>query len=82
MLFVKAVGGAMFATSDVIAQTSSLTRPIFGAGGGMDIPAGERLMWRFNMDWIYGGFQTNDTNQISQIVQNNFRISTGPVWRF
>lgn len=81
-LFAKFVGGGMFATDEVIAQTRSYERPIFGAGGGLDIPAGRRMHWRFNFDWIHGGFETNDTNQISQIVNNNFRISSGPVWRF
>ena len=82
VLFAKVTGGGMFASSDVIAQTRSHARPIVDAGGGLDLPTHLPFRWRLNVDWIYGSFDTNDTNQISQIVQNNFRISTGPVFRF
>lgn len=81
-MFVRGLVGALFASSDVIAQTSSQTVAVFAAGGGLDHPVGRRLVWRFNVDWFHGGFKTNDTNQVSQIVNNNVRLSTGPVLHF
>ncbi len=82
MVFVHGLVGAKFATSDVIAQTSSDTTALFGGGGGLDYPVTHRVDWRANFDWFYGGFKTNDTNQISDIVDSNFRFSTGPVLHF
>jgi hypothetical protein len=81
-LELRGLVGSMFASGFVIAQTSSKVRPIFGAGGAWDFRARRRLAWRVGFDWIYGGFNSNDTNQISQIVRNNGRLSVGPVWRF
>jgi hypothetical protein len=80
--FVHVTVGGMFASTDVIAQTSSPDVLLIGAGGGLDFPVSSRLAWRVGADWFHGGFSTNDTNQISQIVNNNLRISTGPVFRF
>lgn len=79
---VHAVGGVLTATGNVIAQTSSQSIPIFGGGAAFDYPVKARLGFRFNFDYFYGGFGTNDTNQISDIVKNNFRISVGPVFHF
>lgn len=81
-LFVHVLAGGILATSDVIAQTSSDTIFATALGGGIDHPISSRLQWRINADWYHGGFQTNDTNQISDIVNNNFRVSSGPVFRF
>lgn len=81
-VYAHGLAGAMVASGDVIAQTSSHTVALFAVGGGLDYPVGPRLAWRFNGDWFFGGFKTNDTNQIQQIVNNNGRFSTGPVWRF
>jgi hypothetical protein len=80
--FVHVTGGLLSASSDVIAQTSSRTIGIFGAGAGFDRAFSPRLAWRAAFDWYYGGFDTKDTNQISEIVRNNIRLSTGPVFRF
>ena len=79
---LRALAGAMFSSGDVIAQTASHVRPIVGAGGEWEYPAGQRLAWRFSFDWIYGGFNSNDTGEITDIVRNNGRLSAGPVWRF
>jgi hypothetical protein len=79
---VHGLAGAILSSGQVIAQTKSDVRYAIGAGAGLDHPIGQRLAWRFSFDWIYGGFQTNDTNQISEIVNNNFRFSSGPVFRF
>ena len=79
---LRMLAGTMIASGDVIAQTSSHVRPTFGAGAGWEYPAGQRFAWRADFDWIYGGFNSNDTNQISQIVRNNGRLSIGPVWHF
>jgi len=64
-IFVHGLVGGMLASSDVIAQTKSQTVFAAAAGGGFDHPISPRLDWRVNVDWFYGGFQTNDTNQIS-----------------
>lgn len=80
--FVHGTLGVMLSSSDVIAQTSSHSVFLAGAGGGIDFHLSPRLAWRIQADWFHGGFSTNDTNQISQIVQNNVRIATGPVFRF
>lgn len=80
--FVHGTLGAMFSSGDVIAQTSSHNVFLAGAGGGIDIPVSSRLAWRIHADWFYGGFSSKDTNQISQIVHNNVRFATGPVFRF
>ena len=82
IITVHVLGGAMFASGDVIAQTSSHVVPVFGVGGGFEYPAGRRWAWRAHCDWLLGGFGSNDTNQISQIVKNNARLSLGPVLRF
>lgn len=79
---VRALVGAMFASGDVIAQTSSNVRPIFGAGAAWDYPAGHRVAWRISVDYVYGGFNSNDGDQISQIVRSNGRTSVGPIWTF
>jgi len=79
---LRMLAGTMISSGDVIAQTSSHIRRIFGAGAGWEYPAGQRFAWRADFDWIYGGFNSNDTNQISEIVRNNGRASVGPVWRF
>ena len=79
---LQLVGGAMFASGDVIAQTSSHVEPLFGVGGGIEYPRGRRWAWQAHCDWLLGGFGSKDTNQISQIVKNNVRLSVGPVLRF
>jgi hypothetical protein len=79
---VHVLGGALLASGDVIAQTSSQITPLVAVGGGLDHPVGHHLAWQFNLDWLYGGFKTNDTNQITDIVNNNFRFSTGPALHF
>lgn len=81
-VYVHGLFGGLFASSDVIAQTSSPAVFLFTAGGGLDHPIGSRLDWRVNADYLHGGFSTNDYNQISQIVKNNVSISTGPVFHF
>jgi hypothetical protein len=81
-IFAHGLIGILAATSDVIAQTRSQVVFAAGAGAGIDLPAGKRMGWRFSLDWVYGGFETNDTNQISQIVKNNASFSTGPVFFF
>ena len=81
-IFVHGLLGGMLASSDVIAPTRSQAVFAAAAGGGFDHPISPLLDWRLNVDWFYGGFQTNDINQISQIVNNNVRISTGPVLHF
>ncbi|MFZ0744845.1 MAG: hypothetical protein WAM85_10585 [Terracidiphilus sp.] len=82
IITVHVLGGAMIASSDVIAQTSSHVVPMFGVGGGFEFPAGRRWAWQADCDWQLGGFGSNDTNQISQIVKSNARLSVGPVLRF
>lgn len=79
---LRVLGGAMVASGDVIAQTSSHVAPLFGVGGGFEYPAGRRWAWQAHGDWLLGGFSSNDGDQISEIVKNNARISVGPVWRF
>jgi len=81
-VFVHTSAGVIVASGEVIAQTSSSAAFLTALGGGLDYPIRQRLGWRFGGDWLHGGFQSNDTNQISQIVKNNFRLSTGPVLRF
>lgn len=80
--FVHGSLGAMFSSGDVIAQTASHNVFLAGGGGGFDFRVSPRIEWRVQADWFHGGFSTNDTNQISQIVRNNVRIATGPVFRF
>lgn len=80
--FVHGLVGVIVASGDVIAQTSATTIVSTSVGGGFERLINPRLGWRVNGDWIHGGFQTNDTNQISDIVKNNFSISSGPVLRF
>jgi hypothetical protein len=81
-IFVHALVGGILASTDVIAQTKSDTVFATAVGGGLDHPISARLAWRVNLDWYHGGYQTNDTNQISEIVNNDARFSTGPVLRF
>jgi len=81
-LYMHGLVGTLVASTDVIAQTSSHVALLVTAGGGFDYPVGRRFSWRFNGDYLHGGFKSNDTNQISQIVDNNFRFSTGPVLHF
>ena len=66
---LRALAGAMFANGQVLPQTTSNVRAIFGAGGAWEYPAGRHLAWRFGFDWIYGGFKSNDTNQVTQIAR-------------
>jgi hypothetical protein len=82
VISVDVFGGGMFASGDVVAQTSSHDEPVFGVGGGFEYPVGRRWSWQAHCDWLLGGFHSNDTNQISQIVKNNARLSIGPVLRF
>ncbi len=80
--FAHGLIGILAASSDVIAQTRSHVILAAGAGAGIDVPVASRIGWRFNLDWVYGGFESNDTNHITEIVKNNARFSTGPVFRF
>lgn len=81
-LYAHGLVGAMAASSDVIAQTSSHNVLVYAAGAGLDHPLSSRLSWRFNFDLFFGGFSSSDTNQISEIVNTNPRVSTGPVIHF
>ncbi len=81
-VYVHGLGGIMFATTGVVAQTSSQSIPIGAAGAGLDYPISSRLSWRVNFDWFFNGFGTNDHNHTNDIVNSNPRISTGPVLRF
>jgi hypothetical protein len=81
-VFVRAMIGTMMASGDVIAQTKSHVVIAEGFGGGMEVPLTRSFDWRVRADWVHGGFASNDTNQISAIVNNNVSVATGPVLRF
>jgi len=81
-VYLHGMGGLMFATSDVVAQTTSHHIAIGAAGTGVDFPMSSRLTWRVNFDWFFGGFGTNDHNHTNNIIYNDPRISTGPVFHF
>lgn len=53
-------------------------------GGGFDAGIGRRLAWRFAGDYYNTHWhQTSTTNStVSEILNSNGRISTGPVFRF
>ncbi len=81
-VFARGLIGILAASGDVIVQTRSHVVLAAGAGAGIDVPMASHKGWRFNLDWVYGGFDSNDYNQITDIVKNNARFSTGPVFRF
>jgi hypothetical protein len=53
------------------------------AGGGLDTALTRRLAWRFTGDYLHTNFVAGgqETNQL-QLVNSNFRASTGLVFRF
>ena len=53
------------------------------AGGGADTALTQRLAWRVAGDYLHTSFTAGgqETNQL-QLVHNNFRVSTGIVFRF
>lgn len=81
-VYVHGLGGVMFSTTDVVAQTTSHHAALGASGAGVDFPIRSRLTWRANFDWFLGGFGTNDHNHTNNIIYNNPRLSTGPVFHF
>jgi hypothetical protein len=76
--------GSSNVEDSALPQLHTTNQLAVAVGGGFDAGIGRRFAWRFAGDYYNTHWhQTSNTNStISEILNSNGRISTGPVFRF
>ncbi len=80
-LFAHGMVGSAHVTENALPNLRSDNTFAVAVGAGLDVGISRNLAWRFTGDFYNTHYKATDRN-VSEVLNSNGRVSTGPVLRF